>query len=58
MKIKAKEVSIDAKFYIADNEQILFIISNTKSQEEELAVWLNTPFFTSALAFMFDQAVK
>ncbi len=57
-KIKAKQINIDAKFYIADNEQVLFMISNSNTPEEELAVWLNTPFFTSALAFMFEEAIK
>jgi len=57
-KIKAKQVNIDAKFYISDNSQVLFIISKGNSPEEELAVWLNTTFFTSALAFLFEEAVK
>jgi len=57
-KINAKSIDIDAKFYISDNDQVLFAISNNSSPEEELAVWLNTPFFTSALVFLFEQAVK
>ncbi len=56
--IKAKPISVDAKFYIADNDQVLFAISNGSAPEEELAIWLNTPFFTSALTFLFDEAVK
>lgn len=57
-KIKAKPISIDAKFFIADNEQVLFIISKGSAPDEEIAVWLNTPFFTSALSFLFDQATR
>ena len=57
-KIKAKQIDIDAKFFIIDNEQILFMISKGGLPDEELAIWLNTPFFTSALSFLFDQAVK
>ena len=57
-KIKAKQLGIDARFYIADNDQILFIISKGNMPDEEIAVWLNTPFFISALSFMFEQAVK
>lgn len=57
-KIKAKQMNIDARFYIADNDQILFIISKGNMPDEEIAVWLNTPFFTSALAFLFEEAVK
>lgn len=55
-KIKAKSLGINAMFYIADKSQVLFIISKGNSPDEDLAVWLNTPFFTSALSHMFDQA--
>jgi len=57
-KIKAKQLNIDARFFIADNNRILFIISKGNSPEEDIAIWLNTPFFTSALGFMFEQAFK
>jgi len=57
-KVKAKAINIDAKFFIADNEQVLFLISKATAPDEELAVWLNTPFFTSALSFMFNEAMK
>ncbi|MAG01954.1 hypothetical protein CMI42_01340 [Candidatus Pacearchaeota archaeon] len=56
-KIKAKSIDIDSKFFIADGEQVLFLISNGKLPDEEIAVWLNTPFFTSTMKFMFDAAV-
>ena len=55
-KIKAKKIDVDTRFFIVDNKEILFIISN--SEDEEIAIWLNTPFFTSTLAFMFEQALK
>ncbi len=57
-KIEAKALNIDARFYIADNDQVLFAISKGGLPDEELAIWLNTPFFTTALSFMFDQAIK
>jgi len=57
-KIKAKPLSIDARFFIADNDKILFIISKGNQPDEDIAIWLNTPFFTSALSFMFEQAFK
>ena len=56
-KIKAKQIDVDTRFFIADNEQILFMISKTELPEEEIAVWLNTPFFATSLGFMFNQAV-
>lgn len=57
-KIKAKQINVDGRFYIADNEQILFLISKANLPDEEIAVWLNTSFFTSVLAFMFNEAMK
>jgi len=57
-KIKAKTIKIDARFFIADNDQILFIISKSNAPDEEIAVWLNTPFFSTAFAFMFNQVFK
>jgi len=57
-KIKVALINIDAKFFIADNDQVLFLISKGTAPDEEIAVWLNTPFFSQALSFMFNQAVK
>lgn len=57
-RLKAIPINIDSRFFIADSEQVLFIISNGKQPEEEIAIWLNTPFFATSLAFLFDKAVK
>jgi len=57
-RIKAKYLNLDTRFFIADNEQILFMISKSNLPDEEIAIWLNTPFFTSALSFMFREAMK
>jgi len=57
-QIKAKKLDIDARFYIADKDQVLLMISKGNTLDEEIAIWLNTPFFASSLAFMFEQAIK
>jgi len=57
-KIKAKAINIEARFFISDSKEVIFMILNEPMPDEEIAVWLNTPFFSSTLAFMFDQAVK
>lgn len=57
-KIKAKKIDIDSKFFIVDNDQVLFSISKNSAPEEEIAIWLNTPFFASTLAFLFEQATR
>lgn len=65
LKIKISHINVDTKFFIADNEQVLFTISNNHNDKpyddsngEEIAVWLNTPFFTSTLSYLFDMAIK
>lgn len=57
-RIKAKQINIDSRFFIIDNEQVLFMILNGENPEEQIAIWLNTPFFASSLAYMFDEAVN
>jgi sugar-specific transcriptional regulator TrmB len=55
LKIKIKKIDINAKFFIVDQQQILFFLSETEQAEEETAIWLNTPFFTNAMVFLFNQ---
>ena len=55
--IKIKPVNIDAKFFIIDRKEILFYLSkNTK--QEDLAIWLNSDFFSEAFASLFEMALK
>lgn len=56
-KIKAKRLEVESRFYIADDEQVLFVISKSVNPEEEIAIWLNTPFFSGALSYMFNAAL-
>ena len=55
LKEKIKPIAINTKFFIVDNEQVLFMLSDNGIAEEEVAIWLNTPFFTSALIFLFNR---
>ncbi len=55
-KINAQKIDINAKFFIVDKEQVLFTLSN--SNEDELALWINSNFFGNSLAYMFEQAWK
>jgi|SRR3989344_2020103 len=56
--IKAKKVDIKARFFIADENQVLFMLSSQLQDEEELGIWINSDFFGSSLASMFDLAFK
>jgi sugar-specific transcriptional regulator TrmB len=55
IKEKIKAVAINAKFFIIDQEQIVFMLSESAVAEEETAIWLNTAFFTNALVYLFNQ---
>jgi sugar-specific transcriptional regulator TrmB len=55
IKQKVKPIAINAKFFMVDQEQVLFMLSEGSVAEEEVAIWLNTPFFTSALSYLFNQ---
>ena len=55
LKIKIKKIDINTKFFIVDQEQVLFTLADSTASDEELAVWLNTEFFTTALVYLFNQ---
>lgn len=57
MNLKIQKTEIKAKFFIIDRKEILFYLSN-KSDAEEIAIWLNTNFFSEAFASMFELSVK
>jgi sugar-specific transcriptional regulator TrmB len=55
IKEKIKPISINAKFILVDGEQILFLLSDSATAEEDIAIWLNSQFFTNAMTFLFNQ---
>ncbi len=56
-KIKADKIEINTKFFISDKSQVLFVINNSQ-EEEEIGIWLNSELFSSALAYLFDLALR
>lgn len=62
-KIKFNVIGIDSTFFIIDREQTLFPLNkkNKKEaniEEEDIAIWLNSDFFSSALAYLFELGIK
>lgn len=55
-EIKIKKINIDAKFFIIDRREILFYLSKNKLQED-VAIWLNSEFFSKAFATLFERAI-
>jgi len=57
LEVKIKKVTIDAKFFIVDRNEILFSILKEDSAQDNIAIWLNSEFFAGAFAFLFDKAI-
>ncbi len=55
--IKIKKINIDTKFFIIDKKEILFYLSKS-SDEEDIAIWLNSEFFAQAFTALFEKALK
>jgi sugar-specific transcriptional regulator TrmB len=55
--IKIKKAEIDAKFFIVDRREILFYLSNEPGTDD-IAIWLNSEFFSEAFASLFELAIK
>jgi HTH-type transcriptional regulator, sugar sensing transcriptional regulator len=57
LAIKIKHVEIDAKFFIVDRKEILFYISKSENESEDIAVWLNSDFFVESFASLFEKSI-
>ncbi len=55
LKVRIKQIDIDAKFFIVDKTEILFYIS--KDKNEDIAIWLNSEFFAEAFSSLFEKAI-
>lgn len=57
--VDIKSRPLNSRFIIADNSEIIFTVKPTNVHEDfDYGVWINSPFFTSALTYMFDIAWK
>ena len=55
--MKIKKVNIDAKFFIIDRKEILFYLSKD-TNKEDIAIWINSEFFSQAFASLFEKALN
>jgi HTH-type transcriptional regulator, sugar sensing transcriptional regulator len=51
--IKTTNGDSDARMYISDKSEVLFMITS-ESADEEIAIWLNSPFFAQSLSMILD----
>ena len=52
--VKPVKTEQDSKFFIIDKKQVLLYLTNKQKEEDEMAVWLNSDFFSSALSSLFE----
>lgn len=45
-----KRIKINAKFCIVDNAKLLIFVTPENESDKEIAVWMNSPFFSKALS--------
>jgi len=55
--LKAKQIDTNAKFFMSDRKEALFMITPDNS-EEEMGIWLSSPFFTDSIHSILDQVLK
>jgi len=55
--LKSNPTESDARLYVADKKELIFMITPEKS-DEDIAVWLNSPFFAQSLHNIMDVPVK
>jgi HTH-type transcriptional regulator, sugar sensing transcriptional regulator len=57
--IQIKSKPINARFIIADKTELIFTIKPTNVHEDfDYGVWINSPFFSNSLSYMFEMAWK
>ena len=55
--IKIKPINSAARLFITDRKEVLFMITPEKS-DEEIGIWLNSPFFAQSLSGLLDNSFK
>ncbi len=55
--LKIKESEQNGKYFIVDKKELLLMI-NPESAEDEVGVWVNSPYFANSFTSMLDKLVK
>ncbi len=57
-KISAEGTDLNSRFTIIDRKQVLMVITDVHDEGEEIGIWMDSEFFASALAHLFETALK
>ncbi len=59
LSVEIKSKPINARFVIADKNELIFTMKPTNTHEDfDYGIWINSAFFTNSIAYMFDLAYK
>lgn len=60
LNIRPKHIDNPARFFISDKKEVLFMVTpeNTEKTEDTLAIWLQSPFFTSSLTNLVELSLR
>ena len=56
-KLKIRPVGNEGRFFIADKKEAFFMI-NPENSDEEVGIWLNSPYFSRVFNTMFDSHLR
>ena len=56
-QMPVKSIKIEAKFFIVDKKEILFYLAKDETNDD-IAIWLNSDFFATAFAGLFEKAME
>ncbi|MCK9568204.1 hypothetical protein M0R72_04600 [Candidatus Pacearchaeota archaeon] len=55
--VKVKKIEMDSKFFVIDRKEIFFYISKGGDVGDDIAIWLNSPFFVESFTSLFEKAI-
>jgi HTH-type transcriptional regulator, sugar sensing transcriptional regulator len=53
--LKIRPINTNARFFLADKKEVIFMIT-AENSDEEIGVWLNSPFFTESLSGIIENS--
>jgi len=59
--LRIKRIDLHTKFFIVDRKEILFYLSrenHSENSDDDIAIWINSDFFTEAFTTLFDISLK
>jgi sugar-specific transcriptional regulator TrmB len=57
LSVKSKQTESKARFFVVDKKEVMFMLT-PENADEEMGVWLNSPFFSESLSNMVDGVVS